>query len=584
MAPSSGPLSIALCQMNAVVGDIAGNERAILDAIGNARDGGAQLVLFPELALTGYPPEDLLLKEHFLRDARAALDRIAAATTGIVALVGFPEREDDVYNALAVLADGAVQAVYRKVHLPNYGVFDEQRYFQSGTGPALIELGGHKVGLTICEDIWEPGPPASTEARAGATLIVNVSASPYHRGKGLERERMLAQRARDNLCAIAFCALVGGQDELVFDGHSLVLDHDGETIARAGQFTEELLFATVDVEAAQTQRLRDARQRAPAREAREAVPTLARLALPQPASGGTPEDHVGGAIAPLLAPAAEVYGALVTGLRDYVAKNGFRRVVLGLSGGIDSALVVCIAADALGPDGVAAVVMPSPYSSEETQSDARTLAKHLGVELFELPIEPAMRAYDAALAEVFEGTEPGLAEENVQARIRGNLVMALSNKFGWLVLATGNKSEMSVGYSTLYGDLAGGLAVIKDCPKTVVYELARHVNESDPARPERIPQSIIDRAPSAELRPDQRDEDSLPPYAVLDPILDAYVEDDLGREQLLLRGFDAADVDRVIALVDRAEYKRRQAPPGIKVTSRAFGRDRRVPITNRYGG
>ena len=584
MAPSSGPLSIALCQMNAVVGDIAGNERAILDAIGHARDGGAQLVLFPELALTGYPPEDLLLKEHFLRDARAALDRIAAATTGIVALVGFPEREDDVYTALAVLADGAVQAVYRKVHLPNYGVFDEQRYFQSGTGPALIELGGHKVGLTICEDIWEPGPPASTEARAGATLIVNVSASPYHRGKGLERERMLAQRARDNLCAIAFCALVGGQDELVFDGHSLVLDHDGETIARAGQFTEELLFATVDVEAAQTQRLRDARQRAPAREAREAVPTLARLALPQPASGGTPEDHVGGAIAPLLAPAAEVYGALVTGLRDYVAKNGFRRVVLGLSGGIDSALVVCIAADALGPDGVAAVVMPSPYSSEETQSDARTLAKHLGVELFELPIEPAMRAYDAALAEVFEGTEPGLAEENVQARIRGNLVMALSNKFGWLVLATGNKSEMSVGYSTLYGDLAGGLAVIKDCPKTVVYELARHVNESDPARPERIPQSIIDRAPSAELRPDQRDEDSLPPYAVLDPILDAYVEDDLGREQLLLRGFDAADVDRVIALVDRAEYKRRQAPPGIKVTSRAFGRDRRVPITNRYGG
>jgi len=582
MAPSSGPLRIALSQMNAVVGDIAGNERAILDAIDRARDGGAQLVLFPELALTGYPPEDLLLKEHFLRDARAALERIAAATTGIVALVGFPEREDDVYNALAVLADGAVQAVYRKVHLPNYGVFDEQRYFQSGTGPALIELGGHKVGLTVCEDIWEPGPPASLEARAGATLIVNVSASPYHRGKGLERERMLAQRARDNLCAIAFCALVGGQDELVFDGHSLVLDHEGETIARAAQFDEELLFATIDLEAAQTQRLRDARHRAPAREAREAVPMLARLALPQPAGSGAPEDHVGGAIAPLLAPPAEVYAALVTGLRDYVGKNGFRRVVLGLSGGIDSALVACIAADALGPDGVVAVVMPSPYSSSETQDDARSLAKHLGIELYDIAIEPAMRAYDAALAEVFAGTEPGLAEENVQARIRGNLVMALSNKFGWLVLATGNKSEMSVGYSTLYGDLAGGLAVIKDCPKTVVYELAQHLNEV--AGGERIPASIIDRAPSAELRPDQRDEDSLPPYAVLDPILDAYVEDDLGREQLLLRGFDAADVDRVIALVDRAEYKRRQAPPGIKVTSRAFGRDRRVPITNRYGG
>jgi len=580
MAPASDPLHVALSQMNAVVGDIAGNERAIVAAIGRARAAGAQVVLFPELALTGYPPEDLLLKEHFLRDARAALERVAAATEGIVALVGFPEREDDVYNALAVLADGAVQAIYRKVHLPNYGVFDEQRYFQSGPGPALIEVGGHKIGLTICEDIWEPGPPASAEARAGATLIVNVSASPYHAGKGLERERMLAQRARDNLCAIAFCALVGGQDELVFDGHSLVLDHHGEVIARAAQFEEELLLATVDVEAAATQRLRDARQRAPARRARKQVPTLARLELPPSCAAAS--EQLGGPVAPLLPHPAEVYGALVTGLRDYVRKNGFRRVVLGLSGGIDSALVVCIAADALGPEGVAAVVMPSPYSSQETQADARTLAGRLGVALFELPIEPAMRAYDAALHEVFAGTEPGIAEENLQARIRGNLVMALSNKFGWLVLATGNKSEMSVGYSTLYGDLAGGLAVIKDCPKTTVYELARWVNEE--AGTDRIPASIVERAPSAELRPDQRDEDSLPPYAVLDPILDAYVEDDLGREQLLLRGFEADDVDRVIALVDRAEYKRRQAPPGIKVTSRAFGRDRRVPITNRYGG
>jgi NAD+ synthase (glutamine-hydrolysing) len=580
-------LRLALSQMNATVGDIAGNERAILDAIGRAREQGAQLVLLPELALTGYPPEDLLLKEHFLRDARAALERIAAATTGIVALVGFPEREDDVHNALAVLADGAVQAIYRKQHLPNYGVFDEQRYFQSGTGGALIELGDAKVGLTICEDIWEPGPPASAEARAGATLIVNVSASPYQAGKGLERERMLAQRARDNLCAIAFCALVGGQDELVFDGHSLVLDHHGEVIARAGQFTEELLLATVDLESPATQRLRDARQRVPARRARRHVPTLARLALPRAAGHGAEREgedaeRVGGPLAPLLEPNAEVYAALVTGLRDYVRKNGFRRVVLGLSGGIDSALVACIATDALGPEGVAVAVMPSPYSSAETQADARALAAQLGVELLELPIEPAMRAYEAALADAFAGTEPGLAEENVQARIRGNLLMALSNKFGWLVLATGNKSEMSVGYSTLYGDLAGGLAVIKDCPKTMVYELARHVNRV--AGSERIPQSIIERAPSAELRPDQRDEDSLPPYAVLDPILDGYVEDDLGREQLVLRGFEAADVERVIALVDRAEYKRRQAPPGIKVTSRAFGRDRRVPITNRYGG
>jgi NAD+ synthase (glutamine-hydrolysing) len=591
MPAPNEPLHVALAQMNAVVGDVAGNERAIAATIARARAAGAQLVLFPELALTGYPPEDLLLKEHFLRDARAALDRIAAATDGIVALVGFPEREDDVSNALAVLADGAVQAVYRKVHLPNYGVFDEQRYFQSGTGPALIELGEHKLGLTICEDIWEPGPPASTEARAGATLIVNVSASPYHAGKGLERERMLAQRARDNLCAIAFCALVGGQDELVFDGHSLVLDHHGEVIARAAQFEEELLLATIDLEAAATQRLRDARARVPARRARRRVPTLARLELPAAtvpardagAGGpGSPGDQVGGRVAPLLSRPAEVYAALVTGLRDYVRKNGFRRVVLGLSGGIDSALVACVAADALGPEGVAVAVMPSPYSSGETQADARTLAGRLGIECFELPIAPAMEAYEAALAEAFAGRAADITEENLQARIRGNLLMALSNKFGWLVLATGNKSEMSVGYSTLYGDLAGGLAVIKDCPKTTVYELARWVNES--AREDRIPASIIERAPSAELRPDQRDEDSLPPYAVLDPILDAYVEDDLGREQLLLRGFEAADVDRVIALVDRAEYKRRQAPPGIKVTSRAFGRDRRVPITNRYGG
>jgi NAD+ synthase (glutamine-hydrolysing) len=582
MAASGEPLHLALAQQNAVVGDIAGNERSIAETIERARAAGAQLVLFPELALTGYPPEDLLLKEHFLRDARAALERIAAATTEIVALVGFPEREDDVYNALAVLADGAVQAIYRKVHLPNYGVFDEQRWFQSGTGPALIELGPHKLGLTICEDIWEPGPPASAEARAGAALIVNVSASPYHAGKGLERERMLAQRARDNVAAVAFCALVGGQDELVFDGHSLVLDHHGEVIARAPQFEEQLLLATIDLEAAQTQRLRDARQRVPARRARRRVPTLASLGLPRPARADASRDQLGGAIAPLLSPPAEVYAALVTGLRDYVRKNGFGRVVLGLSGGIDSALVACVATDALGADGVAVAVMPSPYSSSETQHDARTLARRLGVELFELPIEPAMRAYEAALAEAFAGREPDIAEENLQARIRGNLLMALSNKFGWLVLATGNKSEMSVGYSTLYGDLAGGLAVIKDCPKTTVYELARWVNEQ--AGTDRIPSSIVERAPSAELRPDQRDEDSLPPYAVLDPILDAYVEDDLGREQLLLRGFAAADVDRVIALVDRAEYKRRQAPPGIKVTSRAFGRDRRVPITNRYGG
>jgi NAD+ synthase (glutamine-hydrolysing) len=580
MTPPSGPLRIALCQMNATVGDIAGNEQTIRAHLAEARAQGAQLVLFPELALTGYPPEDLLLKEHFLRDTRAALERIAAETHDIVALVGFPERHDDVFNALAVLADGEVQAIYRKVWLPNYGVFDEQRYFQAGPGGALLELDGVKVGLTICEDIWEPGPPASDEARAGASLLVNISASPYHAGKGLERERMLAQRARDNVCAVAFCALVGGQDELVFDGHSLVLDHEGTVIARASQFEEELLIATIDPAAAHAHRLRDTRHRVPSARDAATVPTLASLPLPPAPTGA----RTGGTIAPLLEPAAEVYAALVTGLRDYVRKNGFKRVILGLSGGIDSALVACIAADALGPDGVAVAVMPSPFSSPETQADARLLAETLGIERFEFDIAPTMNAYDATLAGAFAGREPDIAEENLQARIRGNLVMALSNKFGWLVLATGNKSEMSVGYSTLYGDLAGGFALIKDCPKTRVYELARHRNAIAPDGEGPIPVSIIERPPSAELRHDQRDEDSLPPYAVLDPILDGYVEEDLGREQLILRGFAAADVDRVIALVDRAEYKRRQAPPGIKITSRAFGRDRRVPITNRYGG
>jgi NAD+ synthase (glutamine-hydrolysing) len=581
---STPSLRLALCQMNATVGDIAGNERKILDGIAAARGQQAQLVLFPELALTGYPPEDLLLKEHFLRDTREALDRLAEETAGIVAIVGFPERDDDVHNALAVLADGELRAIYRKVYLPNYGVFDEQRYFAAGEGGALIDVGGIKIGLTICEDIWEPGPPATDEAYAGASVIVNISASPYHAGKGAERERMLVQRARDTICVVAFCGLVGGQDELVFDGHSVVLDHRGEVVARAGQFTEELLVATVDPLAPRTYRLRDARLRAAARAARP-VPTLAHLELP-PAPQPEEQLRTGGPVAKMLEGDAEVYAALVEGLRDYVGKNGFERVVLGLSGGVDSALVAAIATDALGPEGVAVAVMPSPYSSSETQADARQLAANLGVELFEFDIRPAMDAYTATLAETFAGREPDLTEENLQARIRGNLLMALSNKFGWLVLATGNKSEMSVGYSTLYGDLAGGFAVIKDCPKTRVYALTRYRNElaRETSGNPLIPIAIIERPPSAELRPGQRDEDSLPPYSVLDPILDGYVEQDLGRDQLIQRGFRPQDVELVIRLVDRAEYKRRQAPPGIKITSRAFGRDRRVPITNRYLG
>jgi NAD+ synthase (glutamine-hydrolysing) len=573
----SGLLKLALCQMNPTVGDIAGNEAKIVEGVEGALEAAAQLVLFPELAITGYPPEDLLLKEHFLLDARAALERVAAKVHGVVALVGFPELADDVYNACAVLADGSVQGIYRKLLLPNYGVFDEHRYFQTGTQGSLLQVGEVTVGLTICEDIWEPGRPASDEALAGATVIVNISASPYHAGKGLERERMLVQRARDNLSAVVFCALVGGQDELVFDGHSLVIDHEGAVVARGSQFEEELLVATIDPEGPRGVRLRDPRHRPAVRRARPEVSIIGPLEL----RAGGEHGSVGGSIADLLEPCEEIYAALVLGLHDYVEKNGFGRVVLGLSGGIDSALVACIAVDALGAGRVCTVIMPSPYSSSETQDDARRIAADLGVEKIEFSIEPAMRAYEQMTAETFHGRPEGITQENLQARIRGNLLMALSNEFGWLVLTTGNKSELSVGYTTLYGDAAGGFAVIKDVFKTRVYELARHRNLSPPPP---IPTSIIDRAPSAELRADQRDEDSLPPYSVLDPILDGYIENDLGREQLIRRGFDPADVDRIIALVDRAEYKRRQGPPGIKISVKAFGRDRRVPITNRYGG
>jgi len=575
----AAPLRIALAQINSVVGDIAGNEREIAAAIALAHDAGAQIVVFPELALTGYPPEDLLLKEHFLADTRAALERLAADTTAIVAIVGYPERAEDVHNSAAILADGKIQASYRKQHLPNYGVFDELRYFQPGERGATIEVDGVTVGLTICEDIWQPGPPLSDEALSGARVIVNLSASPYAAGKGGRREQMIQQRARDELCAVAFCGLVGAQDELVFDGWSLVVDHEGTPIARAPQFEQALLIADLDAVTVGSARLRDTRRRAPAAQARDSVDRLGSFTVrgdaerkpAPPATIAAPLDSV-----------EEVYGALVLGTRDYARKNGFEHVVLGLSGGIDSTLVALVAVDALGADCVTCVTMPSPYSSAGTRGDAERLAENLGVELLTIPIAPMMEAFDAALAPIFAGREPDLTEENLQARIRGNLLMALSNKFGWLVLTTGNKSEMSVGYSTLYGDSAGGFAVIKDVPKLLVYDLTRYRDER--AGGELVPPQLFTRAPSAELRPDQRDDDSLPPYEILDAILEGYVEHDLGREQLIARGLPAADVERVIGLVDVAEYKRRQQPPGIKVTSRAFGRDRRVPITNHYGG
>jgi len=576
---ATAPLRVALAQINAVVGDIAGNEAKIAGQIAAARDAGAQLVVFPELALTGYPPEDLLLKEHFLADTRDALKRLAAGVEGIVAIVGYPERAEDVYNSAAILADGAVRANYRKIHLPNYGVFDELRYFQPGSRGATIEVDGVTVGLTICEDIWQPGPPLSDEALSGARVIVNLSASPYHAGKSTSRERMIAQRTRDELTIVAFCALVGGQDELVFDGDSAIVDHEGTVIARAPQFEEALLVTDVDPVTAGSARLRDTRRRMPAAAAAGSVDRLGSFTV------GRREDApplLAPVVGPLLEADEEIYGALVLGTRDYARKNGFEHVVLGLSGGIDSTLVALIAVDALGTDCVTAVTMPSPYSSEGTRSDAHALAANLGIHLLELPIEPMMHAYDEALHDVFAGREPDLTEENLQARIRGNLLMALSNKFGWLVLTTGNKSEMSVGYSTLYGDSAGGFAVIKDVPKLLVYRLARHRDAR--AGGGLVPPELFSRPPSAELRPDQRDDESLPPYEVLDAILEGFVEHDLGREQLIARGLAPDDVDRVIRLVDRAEYKRRQQPPGIKITTRAFGRDRRVPITNRYRG
>jgi NAD+ synthase (glutamine-hydrolysing) len=586
-------LRLALCQLNATVGDIAGNAERIRDGLSAAREAAADLVLFPELALTGYPPEDLLLKEHFLADARSALEELAPHTLGLIAVVGFPERAEDVFNSAAVLADGALHAIYRKVYLPNYGVFDEQRYFQAGPAGAVLDIGADRIGLTVCEDIWEPGPPASEEAVAGAMLIANISASPYHAGKGAERERMFAQRARENLACVAFCALVGGQDELVFDGHSCVIDHTGATIARAAQFEEEMLVCDVDLGAAAAARLRDPSHRPAARRAERRARELPAL----PGSRAAERPPVPPALSPLLAPVeAEVYAALTMGLRDYVLKNGFRHVVLGVSGGIDSALVACLAVDALGAERVSATIMPSPYSSAATQQDARELTERLGVRPYEMPIEPVMSAYQETLREEFAGREADLTEENLQARIRGNLLMALSNKFGWLVITTGNKSEMSVGYTTLYGDLAGGFAVIKDVPKTLVYALSEWRNseegaairagaaEGAPRVAAPIPPSIIERPPSAELRHEQRDEDSLPPYEILDRILQGYIEFDRSREQLIAQGLPAGDVDQAIRLVDLAEYKRRQAPPGIKITSRAFGRDRRMPITNRYRG
>jgi NAD+ synthase (glutamine-hydrolysing) len=570
-------MRLALAQLNAVVGDLEGNRDRMLASLAEARGEGADIVVFPELAVTGYPPEDLLLRPGFVRAAHGIVDEIATATQEIVALVGTPWFDRDLANACAVCAGGEIRAVYRKHFLPNYGVFDEHRYFAEGRDDVLLRLVDVHVGLTICEDVWQPGPPATDLALAGAQLLVNLSASPFHVGKAEEREEMLVTRARDTSSYFAFCNLVGGQDELVFDGHSVVLDDAGEVVARAPGFEEHLLVVDVEPTFAMGRRLRDVRRRELERS-REMLPSMDVVELEplQPTRESRP-----GAIAPFESELEQMRSALVLGLRDYVEKNGFGEVVVGVSGGIDSAVTAALCADALGSGRVHCVSMPSRYTSKGTRADARQVAESLGCDFREVEIEAIVEAFGAALREPTGGGLQGLAAENLQARARGTLLMALSNTYGWLVVSTGNKSELAVGYSTLYGDMVGGFALLKDVLKTDVFRLARHVNER--AKHELIPQTTIERAPSAELRPDQLDEDSIPVYETLDPVLEAYVELDRSREELL-EEFDPEVVERALALVDRAEYKRRQAPPGVKLRPKAFGRDRRTPITNRFAG
>src|SRR5436190_8685245 len=569
-------MRLALAQINPVVGDLAGNRALILDRLVEARERRADLALFPELAVTGYPPEDLLLRPGFLRAAARSLDEIARAARGIVAIVGTPYLERDLFNAAAVCAAGEVKAFVRKRFLPNYGVFDEFRYFAPGDGLYLFEHGETLVGVTVCEDMWQPGPPATDLALAGAQVILNISASPFHLLRDREREEMFRTRARDTASFVALCNSVGGQDELIFDGHSFVIDDEGTVLARARGFEEELLVVDIDPSSVVSRRLTDTRRRALAQDRGELGP-VETIHVGSPAAH---DDTLAATVAPFCDDLEQMRLALELGLSDYVRKNGFSEIVVGVSGGIDSALVAALAAEALGPERVHCVSMPSRYSSKGTRDDGRRLAENLGCEFREIPIEPMVEGFLAALAPSFEGRDADLTEENLQARIRGVILMALSNKFGWLLVATGNKSEMSVGYATLYGDMAGGFALLKDVFKTDVFRLSRHLNER--AERELIPQSIIDRAPSAELRADQLDEDSLPPYPQLDKVLAAYVEEDRTLEELSSDGFDVAVVERAVKLIDRAEYKRRQAPPGVRLRAKAFGRDRRTPITNRW--
>ena len=572
-------LRIALAQINTTVGDFDGNVKKILGAIDGARAMKADIVTLPELAICGYPPEDLLFKPQFIQANLQSLQKIVEASSGITVVVGFVDTDGDIFNAAALISDGKLIGVYHKMYLPNYGVFDENRYFRAGKECPVYVVNGIGIGINICEDIWYEAGPATIQAYAGAEVIINISASPYHAGKGESREKMIATRATDTVAVFVYNNLVGGQDELVFDGHSFIADERGNIITRGKQFEEDFIVADLDIESVFRARLHDPRWRKESPVLEKSGWRQTKTIVSQtPTSGQKPllkPHHIA-----TLDPVAEVYQALMLGTRDYIHKNGFSKVVIGLSGGIDSAIVATIAVDALGKDNVIGISMPSRYSSTGSVTDTKALAQNLGIKLQTIAIERPFQAYLDTLAESFTGVKPDSTEENLQARVRGNLLMALSNKFGWLVLTTGNKSEMATGYTTLYGDMAGGFAVIKDVPKTLVYKITKYRNAK--AGFNLIPSPIIDKPPSAELRPDQKDSDSLPPYEVLDAILMAYVEEDKSVDQIVALGYEKAVVQKTAKLVDRSEYKRRQAPPGVKITSRAFGRDRRLPLTSLF--
>jgi NAD+ synthase (glutamine-hydrolysing) len=573
-------LRIALAQINPTVGDFKGNVSKIINYIKRAEKSGAHIVLFPELSITGYPPEDLLLKPKFIEDNLEALKMVQKKVRNIIAIVGFVDRKDDIYNAAAVIYNGKLIDAYHKIYLPNYGVFDEVRYFQAGTRYPVYKIGDICFGVNICEDIWYPEGPARLQALAGAELIININASPYRIGKGRFRENMLSVRALDNIVVVAYINTIGGQDELVFDGGSFIIDQNGYVIARGRQFKEDLIVADLNLDAVKMRRLHAPRRRQEVIKLEKGSVEEITISV---------QKHEKKAVANLFTkahevfePLEEIYEALVLGTSDYVKKNGFKGVVVGQSGGVDSSLVSTIAVDAIGKENVTGLFMPAPYTLKESREDAYALAHNLGIKIREVPIDSVFQSYLNALKKEFSGLPVDTSEENIQARIRGNILMAFSNKFKWLVLTTGNKSEMSVGYATLYGDMAGGFAVLKDVPKTMVYELCRWKNQKEGRVV--IPERVLWKEPSAELKTNQKDTDVLPPYSLLDPILRAYIEDDKGFEEILSLGCDIESAKKVVRMVDTSEYKRRQAPPGIKITQRAFGRDRRFPITNKYRG